>query len=483
MKYISLFFISFFYCFATAEEPVFPYQNCNTENQLFTQGLVSALSPTEARFCSQCEENSLSTNDLLQQFKTMISSHSTIPKECFLAMAIRGNDAFKDNQYKYCESKDSMKVSSYRKVCVNEDYVDLIHKAFTSMSSCFDFDMNRQKEILSLINQESGGILNVNSNSDARCLGQITKGYVTTINDLIINHSKTYNKVHARCPEVQSLILDSEKINTDTGIDYLTCQATRDPYVCLFYTFFDFERNHRQINSNLNSPLDYMGNRGEFSNQEKIQFHLPIQLNEILTVTVELNNEKKTWTVWDDSELYDILRKPRDSKLKILTVQKIPLFKEERHIETMFNYLSHNGGGAYSENRMVAMVERLKQAISKSCSNEQQKTKRCIFRKQIQKGESLSASQILPVFEKDVLDNHPSSDKKRIQQVAYYTRKVIKTNQAVFEYEEGSKNTNMMLNGYKKAMKFKDIELSDKDARNFQKHIAKTCPRADFISL
>ena len=129
------------------------------------------------------------------------------------------------------------------------------------------------------------------------------------------------------------------------------------------------------------------------------------------------------------------------------------------------------------------MVERLKQNISKSCRQAEAKKTRCIARKKIKKGQSLSSATVLPFFENDLLLNYPSRRKKRRKEVAYYVRKIIQTNKDVFGYEKHSKQTNTMINFYKKAVRFakKNMELDQDSAEKFQKNVSEVCPKADFI--
>lgn len=496
MKYIVICLILLF-CFSSWTQPPLlspwaqpplPYQNCNTVNEKFTQKITQDVEKTEAGFCFFCKRNTpgIDTMQIVQSIEEIFTD--VIPKKCFLAMAARGNQLYKEEskRYKYCHEKNSRSITHHRKLCINEQYINMVHKAFHTMSKCFDFDKDKQAEILGLINQESGGVLNVASSKGARCLGQLTKDYVVEINRHIksrkwkepLKHSEIYDEVVQRCPTLNNLVLSSKEIKKDNA--YLTCQLTQDPDTCLFYTFLGLEKNHRQMKESLQSKSNYMGSR-EFTPSEKDKFQLPIKLNEMLNVTVKFKGETVKWTFWDDSELYDVIKKNED-RLEVLEVQKVLLFQEEKHIETIFNYWGHNGGGSYTDKRMVAMVERLKRSMARSCSDSEKRL-RCRLRKSIQNGESLSATQALSFFEKDLEANYPSEDPNRRNEVAYYVRKILKTSQHVFGYEKNSKDTNTMKARYQRFFQFGDISLKDEEAEAFQKLVSEQCPKVDFISL
>ena len=468
---------------ANVNEDDWPYQNCNPQNIEYTQNIIDELSNenTEAKApCVECSDNNYleaqqkEVEDLKKPFKPVIH------KECFLAMAIRGNRLFENKRYKYCENKESKKLSARKKLCINKSYIDMIQKSFNYMSQCFNLDTDKQEEMLALINQESGGILNVQSRTGARCLGQVTKDYVKTINKSIKSgKSDIYNKTLKRCPEVEKFQISNKKVTQENSS--LTCRVTRDPYSCLFYTFFGLEKSHQQIKEKLNSSGGYMGNR-EFSRKDKKQFNLPIKTNEMLNVTIKFKggNKAKTYTFWDDSELFGFMKNIRANRtIETLKAQKTPLFKENKNIETMFYYWSHNGGNSYARWRMVGMVERLKQSIARSCKANDS-SERCKLRKQIQNGEALSAQQVLPIFEKDLQKTYPSKKRSRRNEVAEYVGKIKDTNRFIFSYSEESGATNRMINDYKKAVKFDGKTLSDEQAMNFQKQVAKKCRPFEF---
>ena len=452
---------------------VFPYQKCNKQSENYTERMVSDFSATEAAHCFECQKNGHSIDAIIKQLTKYFSS-TAISKQCFLAIALRGNRIFSDDQYISCSKNNLKQFDGYTKFCIDENYVYMIHRAFAKMSQCFNFNIRRQQEAFNLINQESSGILNAQSETKARCLGQLTIDYVKEINKYIrsrknskpLKLSEIYDEVIKRCPDLRDTMLKD--------INSITCQTTHDPYICLFYTFFGMEKNYRIIQNKLNSVSDYMGTR-EFSNSEKQVFQLPIRVNEILNVKAIVDGQEIHWIFWDGSELYDTLRRS-EKQIVILKANKIPVFENQVDIVSLFNYWAHNGGNSISRTRVISMVERLKKSIARSCKANS-KEPRCLFRNQIQKGESLSATSARSFFEKDLLHNYPSKSRARRKEVAYYVRNIINTNKRTFDYKEKSNQTNTMLNFYKRAFKFKDVGLSNEEAMAFQKNVFKTCPQ------
>ena len=502
MSYFFTLILLFYAPLANADgidENDWPYQNCNKKNVKYTQSIIDELSNdnTEASApCFECiyndylKERQKEVKELKKPFMPMIS------KECFLAMATRGNQVFEDEQYKHCPNKESKNEPSIKKLCANKKYIDMIQKSFNDMSHCFNLNSDKQGEVLALINQESGGILNIRSDSGARCLGQVTEDYVKTLNNIIQSgKSNIYNKTLERCPEVENFQISNKTIEQDEH--HLICRVTRDPHSCLFYTFFGLERSHQQIKEGLNSHSRYMGNREltdenkntevtdedeikEFTDEDKKRFPIPIKTNEMLTFNIKFkdSNQVATYTFWDDSELYDTMKKIREKQRvieDITEIRKTPLFKENKKMETMFYYWSHNGGAHYAQKGLLEMVERLKKSIAQSCKPTDQ-LERCKLRKQIQNGKGLSAQQVLPIFEKDLKKTYPSKKMSRRNEVAEYVKNIEKNRQSTFGYIAKTKETNMMLNHYIESFKFKDTKkLSKEQATNFQEQVAEKC--------
>ena len=500
MSYFFTLILLFYAPLANADgidENDWPYQNCNPNNIKYTKSIIDELSNDNTEASAPCFE--CSYNDYLEKQKKEVKSlkklfRPIIPKECFLAMATRGNQVFEDEQYKHCPNKESKNEPSIKKLCANKEYIDMIQKSFNNMSQCFNLNARKQGEVFALINQESGGILNILSESGARCLGQVTGDYVKTLNNIIQSgNSDIYNKTLKRCPEVENFQIGNTELEQDD--DHLTCRVTRDPYSCLFYTFFGLERSHQQIKENLNSSGRYIGGNKEllndegeikeFTKEQKEKFDLPIKTNEMLTFNIKFtdSNEVATYTFWDDLELYDTLETVREKQRVIEDITKIrktPVFKENKKIETMFYYWSHNGGTHYAQKGLLDMVERLKKSIAQSCEPTNS-SERCKLRKQIQNGKALSAQQVLPFFEKDLQRYYPADTKKRRSEVAEYVKNIEKNRQSTFGYIARTKETNMMLNHYIKSFKFKDTKkLSKEQATNFQEQVAEKCQLEEF---
>ncbi len=486
MKYRVVSLICFYIAFASqalSQEIVFPYQNCNPFNENFTQRLAYDFSTTEAKFCFDCKKNKSPSNEVVQKI-SMVLEPAVIPKQCFLAMALRGNKIFSDEQYVFCEDKHSKNIKHYKRLCVNENYINMLMNVWNYMSKCFNHDSQRQKEIFHLINQESGGILNVKSGKRARCLGQVTIKYVKDINKRIKLRNKTgekgreikrflniYDEVMQRCPELEEKVL--------TNVNAITCQTTHDPYVCLFYSFADIEWNRRRIHEYLNATSNHMKGRA-FTDAEKQSFKLPIKLNEMLVAKVRVNGKETNMVFWDDSDLYDKLTDPKTSIIPS-SIQKVPLFRTQENIELMFNYWSHNGGLIYSYRRMTDMTKRLKQSLTKGC-NKKSWEKRCFLREQIQSGNGLRTSSVLSVFEQDIFRHHPNKEQRR--RTANYIRRILETNNQTFGFKLKSAQTNTMISYYINSVKFKKkgLKLKHEDALAFQENVSRLCPKIDILN-
>ena len=388
-----------------------PYDTqCSKYEIQRTDQLVQDPSVTEADFCERCESN---FSNILEIYMSIKNQLTVIPKQCFLAMALRGNTLFLPRQYVHCESKNKANFSQTRKFCINEDYINTIYKSWQNMVECFNYDIKRQNEIFHLINQESGGVLNVKSKTGARCLGQITIDYVQTINNVIksvnkknpLKYSEIYREVIQRCPQLKEKVLKN--------INYITCQTSLDPYTCLFYTFYGLERNHRKMKENFQSKLNYMGNR-EFPEGIADKYQLPIRLNEMLHITgTSKNGNKFNWVIWDDSELYELWSKIDDSK--DLTIKKIPLFKKQEDIEKMFNYWAHNGGQSLVNSSLTKRIEKLKRNISISCKANSTENS-CLAREQIKKGQGIDSPLALRIFTADLQSTLTPAKTKHAEQ-------------------------------------------------------------------
>lgn len=461
-----------------------PYQQCKKSNTNYTRHVVKKAEEfnifgqeenMEAGFCVLCD---ITDRENMQKISDISKAEyrSRIPSECFLAAALRGVNITPRNRSSYCSDKDfkNRNHTGRKKHCINEGYIDMISKAFSDMSYCFNLTMEDQISFFHLILHESGFILNARSRTDARCLGQVTKIYVKNINEIIKSvgskrpkkYAYIYKNVLDRCPSLEKKTLPN--------LNYLSCKTTHDPYTCLFYTLFGFKQNFYEIFSHLNSPLNYMKNMN-FTPKELGMIPLPLKLNEMLSVKGELRDKKVDWIFWDDSELYHTIRKLKkqnytEEEILSLEFNKVPLFENSEDITTMLNYWAYNGGGLVARSFVPAIVKQLKQDIASKC-RKNSKQRRCIFREKIQKGKSLSTKEMLSYFSRQIKRKY-SGTRKRKKQVAEYVRKVANGVDFVFEKKKEKH--------FKEDFLSKNIPLSKKEKDIFLDHIQSVCPKALF---
>ena len=319
----------------------------------------------------------------------------------------------------------TFKTKVLKTLCVNANYIDMLHEAFKKMSQCFDYNLDKQERLLQLINQESGGILNIQSRTGANCMGQITEPYILDINRLIESREKSkplefsdiYDQIEKKCPDLKTKLLE---VNSS-----LTCKTIKDPYSCLFYTFFGFELSLQRIKKNLRLKSQSIGKEWILSSKLQTEEEtLPIRLNEMMNISVFFTDgTSQTYTAWDNSEFYDILKSLREKEKEFnFTTRKVPLFESPEDIEYMFSFWSHNGGLTMSGRRVIAMIENLKQSLTQSCKNKVfSENYRCRLRAKIQSGNSLSNKEVLGFFQKDILKHYPIK-KNRAQVCLLYTK-------------------------------------------------------------
>ena len=486
MNLLSLALLSFGALFPGKAYPlVFPYQNCSPSVVKRTKGITNQAEKTKADFCFECErENTQSALDSVQNMLDNLIA----PKQCFLAMAIKGNRKFARTQHRICANN---KVYIRKKLCINEDYIDMLKNSFTKVNQCFSSSHQEKISLLRLINQESGGILNMRSGSGAKCLGQLTTDYVNDLNKLTekkssSKYSETYNSAIQKCPWLKSKIINIQKLPPRKAHRKILCRTFSDPWSCLMYTVFGFKLENQKIKDNFDQKSGFMGNR-EFSEEDQKRFLLPTKLNEILTVKIRSKGREKTLVFWDDSELFDFYSRLPENKKKemILSVHKTSLFEKEKEIQELFNYWSHNGGGAYAQNRMINMIHRLKQKIAAPCPKRGTR-EGCELRKIIESGKSLPTGKVWAFFEKDLLCHHPSEHPERKQEVACFVRRTMENSKKAFSYNPQSQDTKTMISYYKQAVnKHKpksEPALQREDAEAFQKNVSEICPKDSFIT-
>ena len=475
-----------------------PYQTTCTEGQKERTEKFSSFQ-TEANYCFSCEaNNSDSITDILSYQN--ISYHNTIPKECFLAVALRGNRIF-SNRYDYCSSEDNRSSLKGQKFCINEDYITAIYESFKKMSACFNFDKTMQEDLFHLINHESGGILNARSESNARCLGQITKEYVEHINNIIRTanwkrpHPATFiwKDILKKCPDLERAQIKCDYIKNSAGerkclLPTINCQATQNPDKCLLYTFFGQKKAFENILERFNSPSGFMGNKEfpqpkEFIPKEQTKAReryqnmlnlLPMRRKEMLVMKVTLKTgQKRTWVMWDDSEIYKNKLHTKIDWSQPTEIKKISFFENERDIRTMFTYWSHNGGVSLSRGGFTRRLERLKQDIARGSCAVGSEELRCQMRSRLEEGKKIPNSLALKYFEKDLYRTYGGEivGQNRKLEVSKYVRNTIDSRSIVFD-SSNEEYKNQILKHYEKS------GIDESTANQFLKDTDKICPKS-----
>ena len=476
----TIYFTLIFFTHISCSDDLFlPYQdNCNKNN--LTNSILNRQT-TEAGFCPECETENLYQTGITHTAEAL--RYYSIPKACFLAIALKGNQIFNDTQYKSCNGNT--------KLCINEEYINMIYNSFVYMSKCFDLNAEKQAQLFHLISHESSGILNANSRTTAQCLGQVTKVYVDDINTRLNTQSSM--NVFTRCLGLEDKVRQNNQ---------LSCKFNEDPDICLFYTFTGFERNRSKVNNTLNpeSPLNNDQkealsriqtalSRIQTDEETDLSRLIPIKINEILYLQVSVNNQTQNWIISDDTELYNRLKSYEN--IEIRSANKIPLFKDQERFELFTSYWAYNGGISLAGNRLKHMVERLKRRLSspvdchQECSNYTVRSEKVRCRlncisisglitgmiEKIKSGESLSASDYFPFFENDILYHYPAKGFTRRNEVSKFVRNIGHTN-----LETYSQSRNTMV-GY-----FKNLatRASPAQINDFYEHISRECPKTNF---
>jgi len=471
-----------------------PFETCKKSNEDFTKHVANKareFNPTqlntditEADNCISCDnEETLELNEISEitiEMDYIAHRKNNIPYACFLQATIRGNANLPLKRASHCndENFENKIPTGTKKHCINKSYVDMISKAFSDMSYCFDMDKKDQKDLFHLINHESGFVLNARSHSRARCLGQLTGDFIKEINKIMgrADHKRPhpfsyiYNQAIERCPGL------AEKI--PLGKSHLTCQATHDPHTCLFYAFYGWKKNYHTMSSALEEPLDYMGNKRSFTKTMKTLLQLPLNLNEILVLEGEVDGKKRSWVMWDDSEIHDMVKKNgwKAKDFRSLKINKVSLFKDSDKVARAFSYWAYNGGYSVAMKTGPIFVEQLKRDIASGCPKDSNQ-ERCLFRNKIKNGESLSSRTALAYFKRQIRRHYPSSSKKRRNEVANYVENIASDSEFLFDESSTQKER------YKREFldnKSKLKHISDEDKEAFMSHVRKVCPQFNF---
>ena len=389
-----------------------PYEECSWKSKGYTQKLVenTLLQTMEAE--SACRECSIEDNRGSTVSSTETTTDSlrealdfSIPLECFFASATRKlSQIGSKKRFYYCKSpesktpEDTMEVTTKngqnrklypRSPCFNEAYISLISESFHYMAKCFGFDAQERRNIFALFNHESSFILNKKSWTGARCIGQLTRDTVHTMNKyiymsndgLLRPYHHIYREALKNCPDLNikarlPAILSEErnpsysklkKINKKLRVN---CLTTQDPYACFFYSMYNIKANGTLLEGKLASVEENLPQNLEIPDSVKDFFQLPIRLNEVLHITesrMAKDGQIKEISSFfqNDYELMEALSKNRYKK-ENLQVKKTTLYKVEEKTRTALTYWSYNGGASIINDYLKEFLIKKKKQVVES---------------------------------------------------------------------------------------------------------------------
>ncbi len=280
-----------------------------------------------------------------------------------------------------------------RKPCLNQSYIDMTARAFNKTADCFGYkSLEDKKQLFAVMNHESAFILNKRANpinnipNTARCYGQIKNGIIEDINKYILyprpewkRYKQIYKDVIKKCPSLKSKIISlSGTCQKSTAIKYtaclrkqtnssaLKCQTSQDPYSCLFYTIYNFKNNQVKFDRIMRKKS--LNNYKFFNNRLNTDFKLPVQLNEMVsvtgTITVRGVKRKINYVMRDNKEIYSVFGKSHVRyNIKNLKIKKVKLFKK-KELKWAFSHLAHNGGQSIITTHLKDFIRNLKYKIS-----------------------------------------------------------------------------------------------------------------------
>lgn len=494
-KYFLLLFILFTQAVFAKDASIYP--TCPETNVKYTQRLFDTVldfkitkEQTEAEFCETCytEKKSLllQNQELSQVFQKQLSK---IPDICFLASAIRGTSVISKQRSSYCKHPQFKNFSptGNKKYCINNKYVTSISKAFDDVSNCLQFNKKDKQEYFSLLNHESGMILNARSGKDARCLGQMTTVFVQEINEIIESRHKRsphkyayiYNQAIKRCPSLKNKFI-SEKLS------YFTCKATQDPYVCLFYSAMGFKRNVDEISSQLKQVSDKQ-NFDALSSQIKQRFKLPIRKAQMLTITGVLGKKIRKWTIHNELELTNLLQKlhskhkftEQDIISSKLVIQKHNIFSNNEQLKKMTHFWSYNGGDSIARVMIPRIIRDLKLEMTLPCKDTSRQV--CKFRKDLLAGTAINTKDMYQFFKKKIKIKYPtkfvensSKDINRKKEVADFVQKIHRDHNHILNRSSNKKNPTPYLSYFKDNFQ----HVSKKQKSDFINQVLNVCHRS-----
>ena len=268
-----------------------------------------------------------------------------------------------------------------RNPCISEDYLSSLVKTFNKTAYCFDLSPQEVRQIFSIINHESQFTLNAQSNSGARCAGQLTKANVQTSNKQILQNtqptSRIYQEASSRCPSLKDKTIPNdilcekpypnknkpcphEDLRTTAdkyilgklGKYPLTCKLTTDLPRCLFYSFLFFKKTSKEFDDN-------------FQDNES-----GLNLNEV-----------------------------------VVAEKKVPLISDMEHFKWFTLQLSYNGGDSIARTQIENFLDFFKSQISQAnCKQKNPRqlasnnNKYCDYKRQLMSGQSLNMDSVKKEF-------------------------------------------------------------------------------------
>ena len=492
LSQVIIFTIFIFILFSSSAWSQSLLYEANCSRKQISNTIQFASFKTEANFCYKCSQAYASSVEVRHEVEASFPA-PFIPKKCFLTIAVVGNHSFEE-RYSYCSSETNRQAvnGKNQRFCMNEDYITAIHESFNKMSACFNFNQLQQNDLFSLISHESGGILNARSSKKARCLGQLTLGYVKHINNIIKStnykkpdpHSVIWKNVLARCPDLKS---------SPTQMANITCATTQNPDKCLFYTFFGAKRSLKDVRDRLDSENKFMGKR-EFPDAKEQTFipatHsrairkyqnmldlLPIKRKEMMvikgTFREEFGAEKFHYVMWDDLEIYNNKIHEKIDWTQKVEIKKVQMFQSENDVLSMFMFWTHNGGHTVANKGFTRRLNRLKQEIARGGCEPENQELRCQMRRYIEKGEKIPSPLVFKYFKRDLRNTYIGSGSRKIE-VSGFIQNILDSRVEAFNIIDNG-NRNKLINHYKKN------GIDDKDAVfDFLRDTDKTCPKVEY---
>ena len=400
-----------------------PYEECNWKSRDYTQRLVDTALSQALEAQNACVECSTKGDSVFSSSETSVDDLQKalafpIPRECFFAAATRklSRKGSRTGFY-YCKSpesktpKKSMRVVTNegkkkllypRSPCFNEAYISLIADSFHYMARCFGFNTQERQDIFALFNHESSFVLNKRSNRKARCIGQVTKGTVHTMNryvymsndEMLSSYHNIYREALKNCPDLSTKARLPEVLFEEPNPSYsklkkinknfpVSCLTSQDPYACFFYSMYNIKVNKLHLEKRLSSAHENLPQNLEIPESTKDIFQLPIRLNEVLHVReirTEENGEKKTTDFFfqNDYELMEAIAEGR-YQTKNLQIKKATLYNFDEKAKAALIHWSYNGGASIINDYLKEFLTKKKKHIVESTAPQ--------WKKQIKEGQ------------------------------------------------------------------------------------------------